>query len=127
VKAQSIKTREPCCDTSEIEGSGMMEKQIEEQQAPPAETATAPADRLVGEIVSPCRRAPDLGPWWPPRNARDVEELRAAGMAVSLADIDLEAWSEFELSMSESDFGCLLCPDAGDPTVEASKLSDSGV
>jgi len=29
--------------------------------------------------------------------------------------------------MSESDFGCLLCPDAGDPTVEASKLSDSGV
>jgi len=99
-----------------------------------SETREQNAGGPVIEIISPCRREPDLGPWFPPRDAADVRALQALGVKVSLADVRPGDWTRFEFDMAEheeaddvSDFGCLLCPDAGDPTVEASKLSDSGV
>ena len=56
-------------------------------------------------IVSPCGRAPDPGPWFPPRDARDVKGLQALGVKVSVADIDPNAWTAFELDMVVEDGG----------------------
>ena len=85
-------------------GAGEMENWIEPQPA------------------SPCLRTPDLGPWWPPRNAADVKALAAAGVRVSLADIRPGDWTWFELSMSESDFECALCHDI--PLTKADLLEE---
>ena len=54
-----------------------------------------------------------------------LPELEAAVTALR-ETVDFDMSSEGEAD-DVSDFGCLLCPDAGDPTVEASKLSHSEV
>jgi len=69
----------------------------------------------VIEIVSPCGRAPDPGPWFPPRDAADVRALQALGVAVSEADIRPGDWTRFEVDVAEheeADVGeCPFCPD----------------
>ena len=78
--------------------------------------------------ASPCPRTPDPGPWFPPRDARDVKGLQALGVKVSLADIRPGDWTWFELSMAEhaeaddGNFECALCHDI--PSTKADLLEE---